>query len=324
MLLRSVGLALLAVFGVPAGLTLYIYVTERAVSRLPLRMRGKIRPWLWITPAALLLGVFLLYPVINTLILSFMNHDSTGFVGLGNYLRIFTDSEMLIVLRNNALWLVFFTMVSVCLGLLIAVLADRVKYEQAVKVFIFLPMAISFVAAGVIWKFMYEYKPKGTPQIGTLNAALTATIPSFEPRAWLFNPGLNNWALIVVGIWIWTGFAMVILSASIKGVPGEIVDAARIDGAGEIQVFFRVILPLVSPTIVVVTTTLIITVLKIFDIVYVMTNGLLGTEVVANRMYKEMFNFMDFGTASALAVLLLVAIIPVMLMNIKRFGQRTG
>lgn len=322
MLVRSVGLALLAVLGVPAGLTLYIYATEKAVSRLPFRRQGKVRPWLWIAPGTLLLAVFLLYPVLNTLVLSFMNNDSTLFIGLGNYLRIFTDPEMLIVLRNNALWLVFFTLVAVCLGLLIAVLADRVKYEQAAKVLIFLPMAISFVAAGVIWKFMYEYRPKDSPQIGTLNAALTTAIPSFEPQAWLFNPGINNWALIVVGIWIWTGFAMVILSASIKGVPSEIVDAARIDGAGEVQVFFRVTLPLISPTIVVVTTTLIIIVLKIFDIVYVMTNGILGTEVIANRMYKEMFNFMDFGTASALAVLLLVAIIPVMLMNIRRFGQR--
>jgi alpha-glucoside transport system permease protein len=169
---------------------------------------------------------------------------------------------------------------------------------------------------------MYEFKPKGVPQIGTLNAVLTSLFPSFEPQAWLFNPGINNWALIVVGIWIWTGFAMVILSASIKGVPKEIVEAARIDGAGEFQVFFRITLPIIKPTIMVVTTTLIINVLKIFDIVYVMTNGILDTEVIANRMYKEMFNFMNFGMASALAVLLLVAIVPVMLMNIKRFGQR--
>jgi len=169
---------------------------------------------------------------------------------------------------------------------------------------------------------MYEFKPKGVPQIGTLNALLTTLFPSFEPQAWLFNPGINNWALIVVGIWIWTGFAMVILSASIKGVPKEIVEAARMDGAGEFQVFFRITLPIIKPTIMVVTTTLIINVLKIFDIVYVMTNGILDTEVIANRMYKEMFNFMNFGMASALAVLLLVAIVPVMLMNIKRFGQR--
>ncbi|KPJ84128.1 MAG: ABC transporter, partial [Spirochaetes bacterium DG_61] len=254
-------------------------------------------------------------------VLSLMNEDSTEFVGLRNYLRVFSEPEMLIVLKNNALWLVFFTLVTVTFGLLIAVLTDRVKYESAAKAFIFLPMAISFVAAGVIWKFMYDFKPKGTPQIGTINAVLTVVTERFEPQAWLFNPKMNNWALIVVGIWMWTGFSMVILSASIKNIPKEVVDAARIDGARELQIFVRVTLPLIKPTIMVVTTTLIINVLKIFDIVYVMTNGVLGTEVIANRMYKEMFNFLNFGMAGALAVLLLIAIVPVMLMNIKRFGQ---
>jgi alpha-glucoside transport system permease protein len=322
MTLRTVLIALGAVIGVPASLTLYIYVCEKAVGRIPFRRRSSVRPWLWLAPGLALLGVFLLYPVINTLVLSFMNEDSSEFVGLANYVRIFTTPDMLIVLRNNGLWLVFFTLVTVTLGLLMAVLTDRVKYEQVAKAVIFLPMAISFVAAGVIWKFMYEYRPEGSPQIGTLNAVLTGLFPGFEPKAWLFNPAINNWALIVVGIWIWTGFAMIILSASIKGVPKEIMDAARIDGAGELQVFMRVILPLIQPTLVVVSTTLIIIVLKIFDIVYVMTNGILQTEVIANRMYKEMFNFLDFGTASGLAVLLLLAIVPVMLLNIKRFGQR--
>jgi alpha-glucoside transport system permease protein len=324
MILRSTILAVAAVFGVPAGLTLYIFLVERGVARLRFPVQKRIRPWLWVAPGLAILSVFLLYPVVNTLVLSLLNSDSTRFIGFQNYARIFTDREMLIVLRNNALWLVFFTLVTVTVGLLIAVLTDKVRYEQAAKALIFLPMAISFVAAGVIWKFMYEFKPKGVPQIGTLNAVLTTLFPSFEPQAWLFNPDINNWALIVVGIWIWTGFAMVILSASIKGVPKEIVEAARIDGAGEFQVFFRITLPIIKPTIMVVTTTLIINVLKIFDIVYVMTNGILNTEVIANRMYKEMFNFMNFGMAGALAVLLLVAIVPVMLMNIKRFGQRGG
>ncbi len=324
MIVGSALLAMVAVFGVPAGLTLYIFLAEKAVSRLSFHRQKRVRPWLWVAPGLILLTVFLLYPVINTMIMSLMNEDSSRFVGLLNYLRIFTERDMLIVLRNNLLWLVFFTLVTVTLGLLIAVLSDRVKYESVAKALIFLPMAISFVAAGVIWKFMYEFKPKGTPQIGTVNAVMTSLFPSFEPQAWLFNPRINNWALIVVGIWMWTGFAMVILSASIKGVPKEIVEAARIDGAKELQVFFRVTLPLIKPTIVVVTTTMIINVLKIFDIVYIMTNGILGTEVIANRMYKEMFNFLNFGMASALAVILLVAIIPVMLINIKRFGQRRG
>jgi len=206
------------------------------------------------------------------------------------------------------------------MGLLIAVLTDKVRYEAVAKAFIFLPMAISFVAAGVIWKFMYEFKPRGTPQIGTINAVLTA-FGSFQPQAWLFNPRINNWALIVVGIWMWTGFAMVILSAGIKSIPSEIIEAARIDGAPEFQIFLRITLPLIKSTMVVITTTLVINVLKIFDIVYVMTNGILDTDVIANRMYKEMFSFLNFGMASALAVILLIAIIPVMLLNIKRFGE---
>jgi len=320
MIFKSVILAIFAVVGIPAGLTVYIFLAEKTISRVHPNKQKKVRPWLWIGPAISILAVFLLYPVVQTITLSFMNENSTSFVGFRNYIRVFTSQEMLIVLRNNLMWLVFFTLVTVTLGLLIAVLTDKVRYEAVAKAFIFLPMAISFVAAGVIWKFMYEFKPKGTPQIGTLNAVLTNLFSFFEPQAWLFNPRLNNWALIVVGIWMWSGFAMVILSAAIKSIPPEVVEAARIDGAREVQIFFRITVPLVKSTVIVVTTTLVINVLKIFDIVYVMTNGILGTEVIANRMYKEMFNFLNFGMASTLAVLLLVAIIPVMLMNIKRFG----
>jgi alpha-glucoside transport system permease protein len=201
------------------------------------------------------------------------------------------------------------------------VLSDRVRYEGAVKAVIFLPMAISFVAAGVIWKFMYQFQPAGTTQVGTVNAILTAISPGFKPQAWLFNKSQNNWALIIVGVWMWVGFAMVILSAGLKGISESILEAARIDGAREGQIFFRIILPLMRSTLTVVTTTLVISVLKIFDVVYVMTNGALDTEVIANRMYKEMFNYQNFGRASAFAVILLVAIIPVMILNIKRFGR---
>jgi alpha-glucoside transport system permease protein len=320
----SLLLGFMAVVCVPLALTGYLFIVEKLLSRLDPDRRKRIRPWLWVGPALLFLSLFLLYPAANTIMLSLMNENSTSFVGLRNYLHVFTNPEMLIVLRNNALWLVFFTLVTVTLGLLIAVLTDRVKYESVAKAFIFLPMAISFVAAGVIWKFMYEYKPKGAEQIGTLNAVFTLLVPGFEPQAWLFNPRINNWALIAVGIWMWTGFSMVILSAAIKSIPGEIVEAARIDGARELQIFVRITLPLLRPTLVVVTTTLIINVLKIFDIVYVMTNGILGTEVIANSMYKQMFNYLNFGVAGALAVLLLVAIVPVMLLNIRRFAQSGG
>lgn len=319
-----VAIAALAV--IPVFLWAYLMITEQIATHTSRKTAGVLRPWFWILPAVSLLIIFLIYPVINTIVLSFMDARSEHFVGLRNYKYIFSDSGMLVVLRNNLLWLVFFTAACLVLGLLIAVLSDRVKYESVAKTCIFLPMAISFVAAGVIWRFMYEFRPAGTPQIGTVNAILTAIFPNFEPKAWLFNRSTNNAALIVVGIWMWTGFAMVILSAGLKGISEDILEAARIDGASEIAIFFRIILPLMMPTITVVATTLIINVLKVFDIVYVMTNGNLGTEVIANRMYKEMFNFRNYGRASAIATLLLVAIIPVMIMNLKRFNteERNG
>ena len=320
--IRIIALMIGAVAGVPVVLILYSFIIEKLVEKLNPGLQKKLRPWFWIIPAFSLLAVFLIYPVINTVILSFKNADSTEFIGIKNYLYVFTNSTMLIALRNNLLWLVIFTLFTVTLGLFIAVLTDRVKYESVAKAFVFMPMAISFVAAGVIWKFMYEYRPKGAPQIGTLNAILTMTLPGFEPKAWLFDPAINNFALIAVGIWIWTGFCMVILSAGLKGIPDSVIEAAKIDGAGEWRIFWRITIPLMKSTITVVATTMVINVLKIFDIVYVMTNGNLNTEVIANRMYKEMFSFRDFGRASAIATVLLIAITPMMLINIKRFGQR--
>lgn len=312
--------AVVALAVIPIFLWAYLMITERIAVHAGRKAATVLRPWFWILPAVSLLVIFLVYPVVNTVVLSFMDARSEQFVGLKNYLYVFTDPGMLVVLRNNLFWLVFFTLVCLVLGLLIAVLSDRVKYESVAKACIFLPMAISSVAAGVIWRFMYEFRPAGAVQIGTVNAVLTALFPSFEPKAWLFDRQTNNIALIVVGIWMWTGFAMVILSAGLKGISEDVLEAARIDGAGEIVVFFKIILPLLMPTLTVVATTLIINVLKVFDIVYVMTNGNLGTEVIANRMYKEMFNFRNYGRASAIATLLLLAIIPVMVMNLKRFN----
>ncbi len=276
-------------------------------------------PWLYLAPALLILGVYLVYPIVGTVYYSFFDKRSQHFVGWANYKWAFTSKVMHIAFRNNILWLIFFTVFVVAFGLLLAVLADRVRYESPLKSIIFLPMAISFVGAGVIWKFVYAYRPKGAPQIGLLNAIITAL--GGEPVGWLVNRSVNNFALIVVGIWVWTGFCMVVLSAAYKGIPRELLEAARVDGATEWQTFRYVTLPLMVPTIAVVTTTMVINVLKVFDIVYVMTNGDFGTEVLANRMYKEMFNFRNYGRASAIAVILLLAIIPVMLINIRRFQE---
>lgn len=315
-------LGIIVVAGVPAATVLYVAAIERFLERLPYKQRTRLRPWLWFGPALLLLLFYLVYPTINTIYLSFLNADSTSFVGLKNFEFVFTNSNMLSAFKNNLLWLVFFTACTVTFGLIIALLTDRVSYESAVKGLIFLPMAISYVAAGVIWKLMYEFEPAGLPQTGTVNAVLTAAVPGFEPQAWLFNRTTNNPALIVIGIWMWTGFAMVILSAGIKGIPEELVEAARVDGANEWQILRHITIPMLRSTIAVVTTTMIINVLKIFDIVYVMTNGNLDTEVIANRMYKEMFNFRHFGRASAIAVVLLLAIVPVMAFNIRRFQEQ--
>lgn len=277
----------------------------------------RMSPWFWVGPALVFVLVFLIYPVLNTLYNSFLNQDSTAFVGLKNYGTIFTTPALLEVLRNNLLWLVLGTVVTVLLGLIIAVLVDRVRIESIVKATIFVPMALSFVAAGVIFKFVYEYAPQGSSQIGLLNAIITRF--GGQPQAWLINAPINNFALIAVYVWMWTGFCMVILSAALKGVPVEIMEAARMDGASELAIFFRIIVPLISPTIAVVATTMVINLLKIFDIVYVMTGGKEGTNVIAVEYYNQYFIFNNFGLSSALAVLLLVVIIPVMIVNLRRF-----
>jgi alpha-glucoside transport system permease protein len=283
--------------------------------------KRSVLPWLYIGPALLILAFFLVYPALNTLYLSLFDKHSENFVGLDNYVWALTSKEMLTAFRNNILWLVLFTALTVSLGLVLAVLLDRVRYEAAAKSIIFLPMAISFVGAGVIWKFMYAFRPANVPQIGLLNALLR-NFTNLDPIGWIVNRTTNNFALIAVGIWIWTGFCMVILSAAYKGIPKELLEAARVDGANEWQVFWGITIPMMKPTIAVVATTMVINVLKVFDIVYVMTNGAFGTEVIANRMYKEMFQFRSFGRASAIAVILLLAIIPVMVVNIRRFREQ--
>ena len=312
--------AAIVLLGVPAVLVAYIAATEWLVQRLPEKQRPGVRPWLWIGPAILFLSIYLVYPTLNTLYLSLLSAKSDKFAGISNYVYAFTNRDMLLAFRNNLLWLILFPLFTVSFGLLIAVLADRVPYESVAKALIFLPMAISSVAAGVIWKFMYDYRPPGQPQTGTLNAIVSSF--GAQPHAWLLEKAINNGALIFVAVWMTTGFAMVILSAGLKGIPGEILEAARVDGANEWQVFWGIMIPMLSPTIAVVATTMVITALKAFDIVYVMTNGAFDTDVVALRMYKELFSVRNFGRAGAIAVVLLLAIVPVMLGNIKRFREQ--
>jgi len=279
--------------------------------------KGGILPWLYMGPALLFLIFFLVYPTLNTIYLSFLDAKSEGFVGIENYVYAFTSDEMLTAFKNNLIWLILFTGCTVLFGLIIAVLVDRVRYEPFAKAVVFLPQAISFVGAGVIWRFVYDYRP----QLGLLNAVLNL-FPNFKPVGWLVNPDTATFALIIVAIWMWTGFAMTILSAALKNVPAEILEAARIDGANEWQTFWWVTVPMISSTIAVVTTTMVINVLKVFDVVYVMTAGRYKTNVVANQMYKELYINHQHGRASAIAVVLLVALVPAMMINIRRFKEQ--
>ena len=314
--------AAIVVFGVPAVLVGYILLVERLIRALPERRQGRIRPWFWIAPALLFLIVFLIYPTINTLVLSFQDKFSRNFVGLDNYVWFLGDPATLEALRNSVLWVVFMTAGVTGLGLLIAILVDRVRYEPVAKTAIFVPLAISFVAAAIIWQFMYQFRPPGTAQTGTVNSLIG--LVGLGPVDWVRERTLltDNFALIFIGIWMWTGFAMVILSAGLKGISTELLEAARVDGANEWQVFRGIILPLLLPTIFVVGTTIVITALKSFDIVWVLTNGAFGTDVIARKMFFEMFTTQHFGRASAVAIVLLVAIIPFMAINIRRFREQ--
>ncbi len=312
--------AIAAIIVGSGGVIGLFYGANYLVEQLPRKWRSHILPWVYTSPAILFLLAYLVLPTLRTIYISFLDRRSVEFVGLENYIFAFTDESMLIAFRNNILWLVLVTGISVGLGLAIAILVDRVGYEAIAKGLIFLPMAISFVGASVIWRFIYAYNPPGAEQIGLLNALVTGL--GFEPVGWLVNKSINNFALITIMIWLQTGFCMVLLSSAVKGIPQDIIEAARMDGANEFQIFWRIIIPTISSTITVVATTVIVLVLKVFDIVFVMTAGNLDTDVIASRMIKEMFNFRHFGRGSAIAVILLLAVIPIMVTNIRRFQQQ--
>ncbi len=320
LLIQDVPTLVLVIVGVPAVLAAYIVGGEYLVRLLPDKARPSVRPWIWVGPALIIVAAFLVGPAIGTVIQSFENHAG-DWVGLTNYQRQLADfptGGAWIAIRNNVLWLVLYTLFVLFFGLLLAVLFDRVRYEQIVKSLIFLPMAISSVALGVIWKFMFWYQPGDVPQTGTLNYIVVNWLHQ-GPKTWLTDPNINNFSLIAAAVWGITGFSMVILSAALKGIPGELLEAARVDGAGEITIFRRVIFPLMMPTVVVVGTTLVIFALKAFDIVYVMTAGNFGTDVLANRMYKLLFQSDNPGGSSAVAIILLVAVIPVLIFNLRQF-----
>ncbi len=285
-------------------------------------IRDRILPYIFMAPAVIALGFYIVWPAVNTIGLSFRDRFGNEFIGLENYVYIFTNEAMLVVLRNTLLWVLLAPTVATALGLLIAVMVDRFKptTEKILKSLIFLPMAISFVGASVIWRFVYAYQPPGLPQIGILNAISTAL--GNDPVAWITLRPWNNLFLIFIMVWLQTGFAMVILSAAVKGVPKDLLEAARIDGASEVRSFFNVTIPYIQGTILTVLTTIVFLVLKIFDVAYVMTSGQYGTNIVALRMYQEAFVQRNFGRGSALAVFLFVVVIPLLIRNVRGLKER--
>jgi len=302
------------------GIGLLFLVSNWVVERLPGAWKGRVLPFVFVGPAIAILAFYLLVPAILTVINSFRDATGANWIGLDNYLYAFTNPDMVTAIRNNVLWLILGTGLSTGLGLAIAVLADRSRLDRVVKILIFLPMAISFVGAAIIWRFVFSYQPEGQPQIGLLNGILSMF--GIAPQSWLTVEPFNTIFIIIILVWGQTGFAMVILAAALKGVPDEMLEAGRIDGATEWQIFQRIIVPTIWPTVVTVATTIAILTLKIFDIVATMTGGNFGTNVIATLQYKQMFTFFDFGRGSALAVILLVAVTPVIWYNLRQFRAR--
>lgn len=280
-----------------------------------IRRANQIRPWLFLGPSIVFLTMYLVYPVFDSLWRSLFNANGSQFVGLDNYTWLMRDAKFRESMLNNMVWLLVVPALSTMFGLLAAQLTDRLKWGNIGKSLIFMPMAISFVGAGVIWRFIYEYRASGETQIGLLNWIVTSF--GGEPQIWLSLPGWNNFLLMVVLVWIQTGFAMVILSAALRGIPEETIEAAILDGASPLQVFFKIKVPQIMGTIAVVWTTITIVVLKVFDIVFVMTNGQWGTQVLANLMYDWMFRGTpDYGRGSAIAIVLMILVTPIMVWNI--------
>ena len=294
-----------------------------SVQNRNLKIQAAVRPWLFLAPALLLLGVYLVYPVFETVRLSFLDKNGEEFVGAANYIWAFHDSQFQQSIFNNLLWLLVVPAVCTFMGLVIAVLTDRIWWGNLAKSLIFMPLAISFVGASVIWKFVYDYRGEGQEQIGILNAI--AGYFGGNPQVWISLPFWNNFFLMAILIWIQTGFATVILAAALRGIPEDTLEAAVIDGAGPFKIFYRIMVPQIMSTIVVVWTTITVLVLKVFDIVLTMTNGQWNTQVLANLMYDWMFRGGgDFGKGSAIAIVIMVAVLPIMIWNIRRARAEQG
>lgn len=303
----------LVAFAAVIGLILFL------ADRAPKRGRDVLQLLAFLSPALILLLVGLVYPAVRTGYLSFTNR-SGEWIGFDNYIWMFTQPSTLVVLGNTLLWVLLAPAISTMVGLAYAVFIDKSRGERVLKSLVFMPMAISFVGAGIIWRFIYEYRAEGYNQIGLLNQVVVWF--GGEPQQWLLNSPLNTVFLIIVMIWIQTGFAMVLLSAAIKAVPTERIEAARLDGANGWQSFINITVPGIRGTIVVVVVTITIATLKVFDIVRAMTGGNFNTSVIANEMYTQAFNRGEFGQGSALAVVLFVLLLPIVIYYVRSMRQQ--
>ena len=328
------------VWGVGGVAALY-WVFNWLVEQLPGEWTARLQPFVFVGPAMAILIWYLTLPVYRTFWLSLFDRDgfpigfsvfkpwtwmagiqSGSFIGFENYVNVFSDRILQEAMRNNLMWIVFGSTLSVATGLLVATLADRSKTERVSKTLIFLPMAISFVGAGVIWNFMYEVKPPGEAQIGVFNAIVVALGGSPHPwDKWVAIAPWNNLFLILIVIWLQTGFSMVLFSAALKGIPQELMEAGRIDGASEVRIFFNIMLPYIRPTVITVWTTIVIFTLKIFDVVWVMTGGQFGTHVIATQFYRQSFTARNSGIGSAIAIVLLLTVLPVLAYNLRQFRE---
>ena len=319
-------LGLITIVAGVGGCVGYFYASNLALDNLIFPPRGPnagrninranlVRPWLFLAPALAALALYLAYPVVETLRLSLFDRDIDAYVGFANYSQMMDEPKFWEALRNNIFWLIVVPALSTTFGLLAAQLTDRISWGNLAKSLIFMPMAISFVGAAVIWKLIYDTRPIEQDQIGVLNA-LYIFFGGTDPQTWLTIPFWNNFFLMIVLVWIQTGFAMVILSAALRGIPEDTIEAAVIDGAGPFQIFFRVKVPQIMGTIVVVWTTMTIVVLKVFDIVFTMTNGQWETQVLANYMYDKLFRANDWGVGSASAMVIMLLVMPILVWNV--------
>jgi alpha-glucoside transport system permease protein len=310
--------AVIAIIWGVGGVAALYFVSNWVVERLGDLWRHRLQPFVFVGPAVAILVWYLALPTVRTFYASLFGPNGNVFVGLKNYLAVFSlqpNNPMMVAFRNNIMWIVFGATGAVILGLLVAVLADRSRFESFAKAMIFMPMAISMVGGAIIWNLLYAVNPN----IGLLNAIYTS-LTGAKPVAWTAaNQPWNNLFLIIIMIWLQAGYAMVLFSAAIKGIPSEILEAARVDGANEVQVFFKIMIPYIMGTIITVATTVIIFTLKIFDVVWVMTGGQFNTQVIATQFYREYFTNQNAGYGSAIAVVLLLCVIPVMIYNLRQF-----